>query len=738
MGIFSRARAWLRGVAPAAGYASTANIAGFIQTPTSPAPDAKPLVETEQVSAIVGRCVNVISEDAATVPLRLFDVTDPLKPKELVGHPAIQLWRHVNPVESPVPFIQQAFADLICEGNFFAWLDVDAGGVPRSMIRLQPEQVTVIPHPTRIISGYKWKKADGVSETYDAQEIMHIRTRNPNPVYRGLGLLVRARDQIRFEYQLRSFKEQQLKNGIPTSLVIKVKRSFASDAEWERFRQETWERLRGIHNAGKPMFIRAEDVEVEVIPRPKEDEVVFIDSLKYTRNEFAMLFGVPPSRLSDYSESFRANASEQGRTYWQDTIMSWHALFTDYLNSTFIPRWFPNEVGLDMRPKIAFAYDYSQVRALALSMRDMATVQEILIRSAMRSPADATVAMGDAMPDDEKAKDLYMNGKPLGEAGDEAAAGSQPSGNEIRPDGETDPADPAEEGRAAAGAGATLGPGMGRQPRPPLRAVAGGIRVRAAQKQFDLFNDEIVERPPARRGTEPKRGEAMSYLAHMSVRGEEESDGTRRIRGIASTKRADRQNTWVDPKSLAKAARLYDRRAGKMFWNHSWAIPIGVRESIEAVDDELRFVGRIGKGFPVPVAVGFLGMPVLMQVDDLWEIMKQELTTSLSIAFLADEERGATDEKTGKQEASKLLVTDLLEVSVVTIPSNPDCEFTITRAADDRVYAAALRLNQGAFGAEGTAAAAAVGSEDGAAAAEADWSRVREELDQWRSQRTTS
>jgi len=255
----------------------------------------------------------------------------------------------------------------------------------------------------------------------------------------------------------------------------------------------------------------------------------------------------------------------------------------------------------------------------------------------------------------------------------------------------------------------------------------------------------------------------MNYVAHMSVRGEEtHEDGKeiRRIEGIASTKRTDRQNTWVDPQSLARAAKLFDRRAGKMFWNHTWAVPIGVRETLEAVDDKLHFVGRIGKGFRVPVAVGPLGMPVLMEVDELWEIMKQELATSLSIAFLADEERGVRDEKTGKQEPSKLTVTDLLEVSCVTIPSNPDCEFTVTRAADDRVYSAALRISNGTlsredlwgFRLDGAAAAAAVGMEDGAepdseadpfqqldADADETWMRIREELEQCRqSLRTTS
>ena len=476
MGKLAKLAAWLRAASPAVGYSETAHLAGFVQTPTSPAPDAKPLVETEQASAIIARCVNVISADSAQVPLRLFDVRDPQRPVELHSHPAILLWRHINPVESPVIYTEQLYADLICEGNHFAWLDRDERGRPSSMIRIPPEQVKVIPHRTRIIAGYEHTRPDNQKIFYPADEIMHVRTRNPNPIYRGLGLLQRARDQIRFEYQLRSWKENQIKNGVPTSLIVKVKRPFFNDGDWERFREETWEKLRGIPNAGKPMFVKAEDVDVEVIPRPKEDEVAFIAALQYTRNEFAMLFGVPPSRLSDYSESFRANASEQGRTYWQDTIMSWHRLFLDYLNSTFIPRWYPEEVDAGMRPRIAFAYDYSQVRALALSMRDMATVNEILVRNALRTPNQATVSMGDARHEDEKADDLYMNGRPLGEEPQPLAGeqpGSRPSGGESRPGEEIEPETQEDEGRGAAGRG--KGGGDGSRPRFVLRAVPGDI-----------------------------------------------------------------------------------------------------------------------------------------------------------------------------------------------------------------------------------------------------------------------
>lgn len=253
-----------------------------------------------------------------------------------------------------------------------------------------------------------------------------------------------------------------------------------------------------------------------------------------------------------------------------------------------------------------------------------------------------------------------------------------------------------------------------------------------------------------------------TFIGHMAIRAAEEDDGgkeVRRVFGVASSKGVKRDGRSINMKSLAKAAKLYDRRRGKMFWNHSWAIPIGVREKLDMVDDNLMFQGRIGHGFPVPVPVGPLGMPAMMNVDDLWNIVKQDLTTSLSIAFQADEKPGERD-KDGKEGPGEFVVTDLFEVSIVTIPADPEAEFTVMHALEDESYRVALRQYRRELGRsdvydwrlDGAAAAATVELGEGAdsdpdvdpleildAGDSEVWERVKEGLDQCRrSLRTTS
>jgi len=680
-------------LSPAGRHADAASFSGFLQTPTNPAPDAGPLVESDQISAVVSRCINVIAEDAASIPLKLFKVVGKRMPVEVHDHPAIDLWRHINPVETQVVYMQQLFADLLVEGNHFGWLDIQ-NGLPVNMIRLPPESVSVIPHRTKIIAGYEWSTPDGKKETYPLEEIVHVRTRNPASIYRGMGFLPRLREQIVFDRSLRQYKLSQVRNGIPTTIVFNMKRGFGSDDEFERFQDEFWQKQRGVQNAGKPMFLREGDITMQVIPRPTENETAILQNLKYTRNEIAMLFGVPPARLSDYSEAFRANASEQGRSFIQDTIMNWHRLFIDYMNSTFLPRYFPAE-----SKRLRFAYDYSQVRALALSTRDMATVNEIAIRNGMRTPNQGAVAIGDAVHDDPAADKLYMNGKPLGQKEpQQQPAKPEKPGNQP---GETDPQNDDD----------------GKEPDEAQNEDARILRV-LTRKGDDVDLEE------------------MWIASAVFSRAADDGD-SRKVFGVASTGSVDRANTIVNQKSLAKAAAQFKKNNGKIFYNHQWQIPIGRAIEVETREDKLMLAAEIGRDYSILVGDGGFGSASLYPVNDIWKQIEQKNLSSYSVAFSADEKRGEKE-----SDPIELLVKQLFEISVVSIPANPDAEFTVAKAASDNLFAKMLRGDSRPTprGDEGRGLEPT--TDDGVRFAldegDDELSRIAEECDRWQRTLTTS
>ena len=225
---------------------------------------------------------------------------------------------------------------------------------------------------------------------------------------------------------------------------------------------------------------------------------------------------------------------------------------------------------------------------------------------------------------------------------------------------------------------------------------------------------------------------------------DENGEELRIISGVASTGKIDRANSIVDQQSLKKAARKYAASNGKMYYNHNWAWGIGRKKSLESDGEKLNFKGILGRDLQLLVRAGAMGFSVsTLSLNDLWNSIKQGITSSLSIGFLADAQDGEKDEKTGKMSPTILTVTDLLEVSVVSIPANADAELTIGKAMDDvafnifletsgeksRIQDALSELLEGrdlwGFDEDANAASAA-GHGDGAV--QHDWTQVWEEM----------
>src|SRR3972149_1160499 len=129
--------------------------------------------------------------------------------------------------------------------------------------------------------------------------------------------------------------------------------------------------------------------DIKDFPRPAADETGYMVERKDRRAVYGMTFGVTPAKLMDFSDSFRATGIEQGRDYWQDTIINaMHALAIESLNSTFLPKFFPQETGL------FFRYDYSKVPALQQSAKEKAFIAVQNVNAGIISPNEARELLG--------------------------------------------------------------------------------------------------------------------------------------------------------------------------------------------------------------------------------------------------------------------------------------------------------------------------------------------------------
>lgn len=176
----------------------------------------------------------------------------------------------------------------------------------------------------------------------------------------------------------------------------------------------------------------------------------------------------------------------------------------------------------------------------------------------------------------------------------------------------------------------------------------------------------------------------MSILhcrALAEIRAAEDEGDDLVITGVASAGNLDRKGTYIDQESLWNAVKRYTTRT--LFWMHDWKAPIGRVDELARGNDELHIRARIGKDFDIPISMGFSG--TTWNVNNIRALIRQGIVNGFSIGFDAKKRpavaKGRARRDDDEDEGPPILdVTDLLEISVVTVPANEKTTFSFARS----------------------------------------------------------
>lgn len=161
----------------------------------------------------------------------------------------------------------------------------------------------------------------------------------------------------------------------------------------------------------------------------------------------------------------------------------------------------------------------------------------------------------------------------------------------------------------------------------------------------------------------------MSDLLYKHFELKDISDKNRTSTGIISSDHVDRDDEVVDQTSLMVHATTWVRRGGPVLLQHDWTAGVAgraLRVWQDTVKDGLRDITRTwaeikyGEGYKLDTSGG-------ISVDDVWEQVRQRMLSAHSIGFRAKREPFATGSTT-----MRLIVTDMMECSVVSVPANPE------------------------------------------------------------------
>ena len=271
-------------------------------------------------NAIVYRCVRMICEAGACIPLCLYQ-----GPQEIDDHPLLALLKSPSPHQTGTDFFESFLGYLLVSGNSYVEA-VALNGELRELYSLRPDRITIIPGQSGWPDGYTYTAAGG-AVTFSAdvlpgvRPILHMRLFHPVDDHYGMSPIEAASVAIDIHNQASKWNKALLDNAARPSgaLVYAAREGRLSPEQFERLKNELQEGFAGAKNAGRPLLLEGGLDWKPLSMSPKDMD--FIEAKHAAAREIALALGVPPMLLGIPGDNTFSNYQEANRVFWRNTVV---------------------------------------------------------------------------------------------------------------------------------------------------------------------------------------------------------------------------------------------------------------------------------------------------------------------------------------------------------------------------------------------------------------------------------
>ncbi|MCL4147237.1 UNVERIFIED_CONTAM: hypothetical protein GTU68_044661 [Idotea baltica] len=272
-------------------------------------------------NAIAHRCVRLIAESAASIPLQVS-----VRGRVQTDHPLAALLMRPNPAQDCCALLESLYGHLQIAGN--AYLEAVASAsdpAPRELYALRPDRMRVIPGSSGWPEGYEYRvggKAIRFAQHEDAAPILHIKTFHPLDDHYGLSPLEAAAVPVDVHNSASRWNKSLLDNAARPSGAMVYNgpdgTPLAPD-QFERLKDQLESRHQGASNAGRPILLEGGLDWKPMGFSPTDME--FMKAKDSAAREIALAFGVPPMILGLPGDNTYANYAEANRAFHTQTIL---------------------------------------------------------------------------------------------------------------------------------------------------------------------------------------------------------------------------------------------------------------------------------------------------------------------------------------------------------------------------------------------------------------------------------
>lgn len=291
-------------------------------------------------NVIVWRCVTLVAEAAATIPLVLYDGKDRI----ITKHKLLDLLQRPNPLHSKTDFLAALYTSWLLAGNVYIEAVRPDDGPPTELYQLRPDRMRVLPGPAGLPLGYEYS-LNGAKHVWPtdmltgACDVLHWKNFNPLDDWYGLAPLDAAQISIDQHNAASSWNQALLNQAARPSgaLVYKPKDgpNNLSHDQLSRLREEFDAYYSGARNAGRPMILEG-GLEWQSLALTPQD-MEWLKGRDAAARDIALAFGVPAQLIGLTDTQTYSNMVEARLALYEEAVLPLARRLLCAINTWLLP-----------------------------------------------------------------------------------------------------------------------------------------------------------------------------------------------------------------------------------------------------------------------------------------------------------------------------------------------------------------------------------------------------------------
>ena len=295
------------------------------------------------------RCVRMIAEAAASVPLVVFD-----QGRHSADHPLLQLLERPNPEQGRADLMEAFFGGLQTAGNAYLEAAEDEDGLPIELYSLRPDRMKVVPGARGWPQAYSYTVGAQTVQLVRGADgwmpVLHLKLYHPADDHYGFSPLEAAAFAVDVHNASGAWNKALLDNAArPSGALVYGGGETSerlSEEQFERLKAELTEAHTGAMSAGRPLLLEG-GLDWKPMSLSPAD-LDFIAGKHAAAREIALAFGVPPPLLGIPGDNSYANFKEANAAFWRHTVVPLAERTARALTGWLGPRFGAVSIGCDL------------------------------------------------------------------------------------------------------------------------------------------------------------------------------------------------------------------------------------------------------------------------------------------------------------------------------------------------------------------------------------------------------